>query len=93
MDWLEEELKRALAREEPPCRELRLKPTQARMPVPLRLKRQLAVAACLAVVGVGSAAGWREYRGVTAKKQVMLAVRIAGSRLSRIQAQVRETRP
>jgi hypothetical protein len=84
MDWLEEELTQALARKEPGAR------FDAR--VHARLHRRppqwLAVAAAI-VVTIGAGEAWQQYRGHVAKEQVMTAMRIAGSKLSRVQAQMK----
>lgn len=84
MDWLEEELKRALARENPP-RELLRRRVRAPKPV----YRWLAAAAALIAVS-GASVGWREYRGRVASQEVRLALRIAGAKTARIQTQIKE---
>ena len=87
MDWLEEELRRALAREDPPGGfESRLADAVSRRVFPAR--RWLAVAAAV-VLAVSGSAGYREYRGRVAKEQVKLAIRIAAVRVNHIQTQVR----
>jgi hypothetical protein len=88
MDWLEQELKEALARKEPdPGFESRVRRRQVRV-----MPRWVAIAATL-VIGVGGAEGYRWHRGQLAKEQVMTAMRIAGDRLNRVQVQlVRGTR-
>ena len=84
MDWLEEELKNALGRQEPSPDFLR-RPRRARI---LPARRWLAAAAVvLAAIGAGGAV--REYRGHAAKERVLLAVRIAAGKMNRIQMQVR----
>jgi hypothetical protein len=87
MDWLEEELKRALSREEPPpgfeFRAWR------------RLRRKfpwwLAAAAALMLLA-GGAEAWHWRRGQAASRQVMLAVRIAGGKLNLVQMHLRGDR-
>jgi hypothetical protein len=41
------------------------------------------------VVTIGAGEGWQQYRGHVAKEQVMTAMRIAGGKLSRVQAQLK----
>lgn len=88
MDWLEEELKRALARQDPPPGFAgRLSAQRFTAGVPAR--RWLAVAASLLVL-LGGGVSYRWYEGVQAKKQVMLAVRLTAGKLSRVQSHIRE---
>lgn len=83
MDWLEQELKQALARKEPdPGFESRVRRRQVRV-----MPRWVAIAATL-VIGIGGAEAYRWHRGQVAKEQVIMAMRIAGDRLNRVQAQV-----
>jgi len=86
MDWLELELKRALAPRDPPPgfadRILGRKPG-------FHARRWMAAAA--AVIVISSAGyGYRWRQGLEAKRQVMLAVRIVALKTSHIQAQVKE---
>ena len=85
MDWLDEELARALARQEPAAGfDARVR---ARMhPRP----RWLAIAATL-LVAVGAGEAWRQHQGQVAKEQVMTAMRLAGSKLNRVQVQINGT--
>ena len=91
MDWLEEELNRALARKEPdPGFETRVRrrltrtmPRMMSRPVP----RWVGIAAAL-VVGIAGGESYRWHRGQVAKDQVMTAMRIAGDRLNRVQTQL-----
>jgi hypothetical protein len=88
MDWLEEELKRALARQEPApgfAARVASRRSAAVVPVP----RWLAVAASVIVLA-GGGVGYRWHQGIQAKEQVMTAVRIAGSKLNQVQSHVRE---
>ncbi|HKE26662.1 MAG TPA: hypothetical protein VKB88_30115 [Bryobacteraceae bacterium] len=84
MDWLEEELKRALAREEPP--------PGFEFRVWRRLKktfpRWLAAAAALLLVA-GGAEAWHWHQGRMASRQVMLAMRLAGEKLNLVQTHLR----
>lgn len=86
MDWVEEELRRALERKNPPPdfagRILRRKPGA-------HWHRWIAAAAALVVLS-GGGYGYRLHRGMEAKRQVIMAVRIAAVKTSRIQAQVKE---
>jgi hypothetical protein len=97
MDWLEDELKQALARKQPsPKFEARVtaaagRRSALRRPV-LRMPRWLAAAAAVLVI-TGAGAGFRYHRGQVAKGQVMLAMRITGSKLNRIQVQMKGMRP
>jgi uridylate kinase len=85
MDWLERELVDALARKEPAAGfDGRVRARLYRGP------RWLAVAAAVLVV-VGGGEAWRQYRGEMAKEQVMTAMRIAGSKLNRVQVQLKGT--
>uniref|UniRef100_Q020Z6 Uncharacterized protein n=1 Tax=Solibacter usitatus (strain Ellin6076) TaxID=234267 RepID=Q020Z6_SOLUE len=87
MDWLEQELKQALARQEPdPGFDDRVRRRQVRV-MPRAIERWAAIAAML-VVGVAAGEGYRWHRGQVAKEQVMMAMRIAGDRLNRVQVQL-----
>ena len=99
MDWLEQELKQALARKEPdPGFEGRVGRRQVRMlphimprvlprMLPRVLPRWVGIAAML-VVGIAAGEGYRRHQGQVAKEQVMTAMRIAGDRLNRVQTQL-----
>ena len=92
MDWLEDELKQALGRKEPaPDFEARVAAAARRRPV-LAMPRWLAAAAAVLVIG-GAGAGYRYHQGQVAKEQVMLAMRITGAKLNRIQMQMKGVRP
>lgn len=84
MDWLEQELREALRRQEP-SPDFMQRPKRAQV---FPLRRWLAAAAAM-LVTIGAAGALREYEGQQAKRQVLLAVHIAGAKMSRIQAQVR----
>ena len=88
MDWLEQELARALARQEPAAG------FDGRVRARLRQRpRWLAIAATFLVM-MGAEEAWRQYRlyqGELAKEQVMTAMRIAGSKLNRVQMQLKGT--
>jgi len=82
MDWLEQELTQALARKDPgPGFDSRVRARLARRP------QWLAIAAALLML-VGGSEAWQQYRGHQAKEQVMTAMRIAGGKLNRVQAQI-----
>ena len=79
MDWLEQELTQALARKEPaPGFDSRVCARLHRRP------QWLAVAATILVM-IGGGEAWRQHQGQVAKEQVMTALRIAGSKLNRVQ--------
>ena len=79
MDWLEQELAQALARKEPaPGFDGRVRGRLHRRP------QWLAIAATILVM-VGAGEAWRQHEGQVAKEQVMTAMRIAGSKLNRVQ--------
>ena len=87
MDWLEQELKNALARKEPSAgfdasvrRRLAGRTSRA-------AQRWLAAAAAL-VLFAGGGALYRRHREEQAKEQVILALRIAGAKLNQVQARV-----
>ena len=95
MDWLEEELKQALARKEPsPDFESRVAATTRRKSnVVMMTRRWVAAAAAAVVVMAGAGESYRWHRGQVAKEQVMLAMRITGAKLNRIQMQMKAVRP
>ena len=85
MDWLEQELAQALARKEPDAGfDARVRERIHRRP------RWLAIAATLLVM-VGGGEAWRQHQGQVAKEQVMMAMRIAGGKLSRVQTHLKVT--
>jgi hypothetical protein len=86
MDWLEEELKQALARKEPSADFASRvgKATRRRSNLVIMNRRWIAAAA-LVVAVIGAGEGYEQYRGRAAKAQVMLAMRIAGGKLNRVQ--------
>ena len=88
MDWLEQELKNALERKDPPPDFAERVVTKAERPV-YRFPRWLAAAAAVIVLA-GAGMGYRQYRGEMAKEQVMEAFKIAAVKVNRIQTQVRE---
>jgi type VI protein secretion system component VasF len=87
MDWLDDELKRAFARQEPPpdfaARAIARAHRGRRLAVP-----RWAVAAALALAIAGAGYGYRWRQGEAAKQQVLLAFRIASTKVNHIQMQV-----
>lgn len=85
MDWLEQELKKALDRKMPPADfAARVKAAAA---VPKRrwyMPRWMAAAAAVLLMAGGSVE-YREYRGRVAKERVLLALRITAGKLTYIQ--------
>jgi len=91
MDWLEEELRNALARKEPsPDFAARVHDAVRRPRTVFNIRPWLAAAASLIVMGSAGGAAWRHHQGVQAKQRVMLAVRITAAKLNQIQNHVRE---
>ena len=103
MDWLEDELKSALARKEPSADFAERVLRQAALDVAVdkgkvipfrgtasRQWHRWAAAAAAVVMVAGAGLGYREYRGEMAKEQVMQAMKIASSKLNRIQSHVQE---
>ena len=81
MDWFEQELKQALARKEPaPDFDSRLRRRLVRT-----LPRWFAAAAAVIVIAGGGAV-YRHHQGEQAKEQIMLAMRLTGSKLNQVQA-------
>ena len=86
MDWLERELKRALARKEPaPGLAACVLAAARRKPA----RRWLAAAAAVVVIAGGGAA-YRRHQGIQAKEQIMMAVRLAAGKLNRVQSRLME---
>ncbi len=89
MDWLEDELKQALRRQEPsPDFDARVTAAAGRRRPVLMMPRWMAAAAAVLVI-TGAGAGYRHHQGQVAKEQVMLAMRLTGSKLNRIQIQMK----
>ena len=88
MDWLEDELRRALAREDPPVGfAKRVIARSARGPSGAR--RWLAAAA-MVVVAVGAAGAWRQHQGYQTKQELMLALRLASAPMHRVPLEVKD---
>ena len=93
MDWLEEELKQALARKEPAGDfDSRVGAATRRRSNVMMMSRRWVAAAAAVVVMVGAGEGYRWHRGQVAKEQVMLAMRIAGSKLNRVHSEFAKER-
>lgn len=107
MDWLEQELKQAMARKDPspdfaarvealvqPRAEARIQQSPV-LEMPRRrvfvMPRWVAAAAAVVVIA-GSAEAYRWHRGMEAKRQVMEAMRLTAEKLNHIQARVNEAR-
>ncbi|MGA3238481.1 MAG: hypothetical protein ABSG03_19475 [Bryobacteraceae bacterium] len=87
MDWLDDELKRAFERQEPPPDFAARTIARARRGRALALPRwAAAAAAALVIAGAGYGYRWRQ--GEAAKQQVLLAFRIAATKVNHIQNQV-----
>lgn len=85
MDELEDRLRQAFRREEPPqgFADRVIERTRARHAMPRWIRPAAAV---LLLAGAGYGYRWRQ--GEAAKREVLLALRIASAKLSHIQAQV-----
>jgi len=87
MDWLDDELKRAFERQEPPPDFAARTIARARRGGRFALPRwAAAAAAALAIAAAGY--GYRQRQGEQAKQQVLLAFRIAATKVNHIQMQV-----
>jgi hypothetical protein len=94
MDKLEEQLKQALTRQDPPAgfADRVAAACPAERAAPIRFTGYRAFAAGLLLLFAGGAA-YRRHEGEAAKQQVITALRITAGKLGRIQARVREVRP
>jgi hypothetical protein len=96
MDWLEQELKNAMARKEPPAdfaeRVLAgvAQGRGRRAPSSVWRHSRWMAAAATVVISLGGVAAYREHQGRVAKEQVMLAFRIAAVKVNHIQAHLQE---
>ena len=88
MDRLEDELRRALAREDAPEGFAERVMARARHR-PAGARRWLAAAAML-VVAASAGAAWRQHQGLEAKREMMLALRLAAAPVERVQIEIRE---
>lgn len=89
MDWLDEELKRAFERKQPAPEFAGRVSAAARYKPRSGMRRWVAIAASVVVLA-GGAAAYRQYEGLRAKREVMLAVRIAADKLNHVQSHVLE---
>lgn len=87
MDWLDDELRRAFERREPPPDFAARTIARARRGSGLPFPRW-AVTAAAALAIAGAAYGYRWRQGEAAKDQVLLAFRIAATKVNHIQMQV-----
>jgi len=93
MDWLEEELRNALARKEPsPDFDGRVATATRHKANVVTMTRRWIAAAAAVILVIGAGEGYRWRRGEAAKEQVMLAMKIAGGKLHRVQRGVAEIR-
>ena len=94
MDRLEESLKSALARKEPPAGFAER--VAARAAAPPRaaawIPQRWIAAAAVVVMAVGGGMAYRRHQGEVAKEQVMQAMKITAVKLHRIQVHVQEVR-
>lgn len=93
MDWLDEELQKALNRKEPSpdfAERVRWSLHVHKHRPGHGLQWWLATAAMAVVAAGAGGVGYRQYQGEVARREVMQAFRIAGSNLNHIQAHVRE---
>lgn len=90
MDWLEDELRKALARENPPAGFADRVTGRKRKVLEMPRWYAAAVAAAL-LIATGGAYGFRRHQGIEAKREVMLAMRITSQKLNHVQAAVRES--
>lgn len=89
MDWLEQELKRALERKEPTAEFSARVSAAARRGPRFAPRRWIAMAASVVVLA-GGGTGYRWYEGVRAKNEVLTAMRIAAGKLNQVQTHVLE---
>jgi hypothetical protein len=83
MDWLEQELKQALARKEPAAGfDARVHRRMVRT-----MPRWMAAAAAVIVLASGGAM-YRRHQGEQAKEQLLQAMRITSEKLNRVQGHV-----
>ncbi len=91
MDWLDAELKSALARKDPPA-DFAERVTAAASRRVSGMPRWLPAAAAILIIAGGSGIAYREHQGRVAKEQVMLAMRITAAKLDHIQSHIHEAR-
>ena len=98
MDWLENELSKALERKDPSpdfaaqvaARIAAGEVPQQRRPRVLAFPRWLPAAAAVLIMAGSGGVAWRRHQGMVAKQQVMLAMRITAGKLNHIQTHMRE---
>jgi hypothetical protein len=90
MDWLDDELKRAFEREEPPADFAARTIAKARHGAGFGSRRwRITAAAALGIAAAGYGYRWRQ--GEAAKQKVLLAFRITAATVNHIQTQVTQT--
>lgn len=89
MDWLEEQLKLALERKEPPCGFAERVIRRAHHPPARQWHRWLAAAAAVVVIAT-AALGYRQHQGYVAREKVMRAFEITAVKVNYIRNHVRE---
>jgi type VI protein secretion system component VasF len=87
MDWLDEELKRAFERQEPPPDFAARTIARAERGRGTALPRW-AMTAAAALLIAAAAYGYRWHQGQAAKREVLLAFRITATKVNHIQMQV-----
>jgi hypothetical protein len=91
MDWLEQELKQALGREEPSPDFADRVIRKARSPIHgVGPWRNWLAAAAAVLVFAGAGLGYRHHQGMIAKERVMLAVRLTAVKVNHIQTHLKE---
>lgn len=88
MDDLEQQLRRAFAPEDPPPGFAGRVLARTQPPRRSMAPRWAALAAAVVVLAAGAGYGYRVQQGEQAKRQVLMAFRIASTKLNHIHAQV-----
>ncbi len=88
MDDLEQQLRRAFAPEDPPAGFAARVLARTESPRRTAAPRWAALAAALVVLAVGGGYSYRVRKGEAAKREVLMAFRIASTKLNHIQTQV-----
>lgn len=90
MDWLDDELKRAFERQEPPPDFAARTIARAQRGSGFVLPRWAMAAAAVLTIGVAGY-GYRWRQGEVAKQEVLLAFRITATKVNHIQMQMSQT--
>ena len=88
MDDLEQQLRRAFVAEDPPAGFSARVIARTQWPRRSIAPRWAALAAGLLVLAGGAGYGYRQQQGEAAKREVLMAFRIASTKLNHIQTQV-----